>query len=504
MIRSKKALLNISFTLILQLVTIISSFILPRLIINAFGSNVNGLIVSIGQFISYISLLEAGVGGVVRAALYKPLAENDQNSISGIIKATNRFFNIIAWCSVGFCLLLAIILPIFQKSFSFQYVFFLVLIIGIGTFTQYFFGMSYQILIQADQKKFVPSILQITIIILNTIFSVILIKLGMNIQVVKLLNALVFCVKPIILNRYVKKKYSIDPHVERNDLAIKQRWDGLGHHIAFFLRKNSDIVILTVFTNNITVSIYSVYFLVVSGIEVLATTLSSGIEATFGNMIAKNEIDILNKNFRIYEFMSYSIVTILYASTCMLILPFISLYTKGITDANYHQPLLAYCLVIASAIYCIRLPYHYVTLAAGHYKQTRNGAFAEAIINIVLSIVLVNIFGMAGVVIATICAVLFRTIQYAIYLSKNILKRKINEFIKRCIIYSSATVLSILLARLIPVIPINNYLDWCIYALTITGAVIIITMTINLVFYRNDCKDFIKILRKVLKRTHKS
>lgn len=60
--RSKKALANISVALILQIVAIICGLILPRLIISTFGSDVNGLINSITQFLGYIILLEAGVG----------------------------------------------------------------------------------------------------------------------------------------------------------------------------------------------------------------------------------------------------------------------------------------------------------------------------------------------------------------------------------------------------------------------------------------------------------
>ena len=73
--RGKKALLNSAASLMLEFVTVICGFIVPRLIIGTYGSEVNALTSSISQFLSYIALVEAGVGGVIRAALYKPLAE---------------------------------------------------------------------------------------------------------------------------------------------------------------------------------------------------------------------------------------------------------------------------------------------------------------------------------------------------------------------------------------------------------------------------------------------
>lgn len=57
--RSKKAILNIITSLLLQVVVLICGFIVPKLIITNFGSDVNGLISSITQFLAYISLLES-------------------------------------------------------------------------------------------------------------------------------------------------------------------------------------------------------------------------------------------------------------------------------------------------------------------------------------------------------------------------------------------------------------------------------------------------------------
>ena len=68
--RSKKALINIISSIILQIVTIISGFIIPKLIISTYGSNINGLLTSITQFLSFIIMLEAGFGPVIKSILF--------------------------------------------------------------------------------------------------------------------------------------------------------------------------------------------------------------------------------------------------------------------------------------------------------------------------------------------------------------------------------------------------------------------------------------------------
>ena len=94
--RGKKLALNTITSLILQLVTVVCGFILPRLILESFGSDVNGLVNSITQFLGVITLLDLGVGAVVQSALYKPLTEKDTDMISKIYVSANKFFRRLA------------------------------------------------------------------------------------------------------------------------------------------------------------------------------------------------------------------------------------------------------------------------------------------------------------------------------------------------------------------------------------------------------------------------
>ena len=76
LMNKKIVIKNIISSLIFQFSTIVYGFIIPILIIKKYGSGVNGLVSSITQFIAYISLLEAGIGPVIKNALFKPIVEN--------------------------------------------------------------------------------------------------------------------------------------------------------------------------------------------------------------------------------------------------------------------------------------------------------------------------------------------------------------------------------------------------------------------------------------------
>lgn len=495
-------------SLLLQLVSTVCGIILPRLFITGYGSAVNGTISSVTQFLSFIVLFEAGVGGVVRAALYKPLSDNDNAKISSVIKAADIFFRKIALIFVAYTIVVAVVFPlIIDRSFDFYYTFTLVLIIAFSTFTQYYFGLSCQIILNADQRRYIYSLLQVFTVTLNTVVVVILIKSGASIHIVKLATALIYTIRPLVLRLYVKLHYHTDPHAIPDKSALDKKWDGFGHHTAFFLHSNTDVAVLTVaasLTNRLTIadiSVYTVYYTIVAGMKNLVSAVSSGIEAAFGNMIAKGETEALKKNFRLYEFISFALSTVTFTCVGILLVPFIRIYTSGVTDASYNQPLFAVIITLAEAVYCIRIPYNNVTLAAGHYHETRNGAFIEAGINIALSFILVFPLGLCGVAVATLVAMLFRTVQYAVYLSSNILHTNISVFIKRCIVSTVCAALSILAVKLIPFTFVKqDYFTWFVYALITFCITTVITAIINLIFYRRDFLGFISILKNIFER----
>ena len=109
--RTEMVALNSATGIFYQLIRTISIFVIPRLVITNWGSAYNGITNSISQFLSVISLMSAGIGGVSTAALYKPLAQGDIESISGIIVATERFLRKIALIFAFFLLVFATIYP---------------------------------------------------------------------------------------------------------------------------------------------------------------------------------------------------------------------------------------------------------------------------------------------------------------------------------------------------------------------------------------------------------
>lgn len=496
--RGKRLFYNTISSLVFQVTTIICGFILPRLILNAFGSEVNGLVNSIAQFLGVISFLELGVGAVVQSALYKPLAEKNQEDVSKIISSANKFFTRLGQILLIYVIVLVIVYPQFAgKNFGFIYTGTLIVAISISSFAQYFFGIVNRLLLTADQRGYIQYNAQTLAVVCNTAACFILIRVGCSIQIVKLATSLIYLLQPFLIYLYVRHHYSIDKKIKYTKEPIPQKWNGIAQHVAAVILDGTDTIVLTLFATLSDVSIYSVYFLVVKGVNQLFMSMTNGITSLIGELWAKQELKELNKTFSWTEWVIHTGTTFVFGLTAILIVPFVRVYTLGIHDANYIQPLFAALIVAANAGHCLRLPYNIVILAAGHYKQTQNNYIIAAILNIVVSVVTVKAWGLIGVAIGTLVAMGYQTVWMAVYDSKNLIKWPLRNFAKQIFVDGLTVIIGFFATRMLAM-PEATYVEWVFLAVKTAIIWIVIVCALNMVFYRDKMQSMIhKIGAKV-------
>lgn len=497
--RSKKVLYNVFTNIILRVIIILYGFVVPKIIISTYGSNVNGLITSITQFLSYISLLELGIGPVVKSLLYKPLSKKDNQTIINILKSTEIFFRRVSYFFLIYIVILSICYPfVVISEFDFLYTFSLIIIISISIFSEYYFGMTYRLLIQADQKNYIISSIQIITYILSIISILLMSYFKVPIFLLKLVSGLFFVIRPMLQNIYVKKNYNFDFKNYDKNYKLSNKKDGMIQHIAFVIHSNTDVAILSVFSKLSEVSVYSIYSLINSGVKSFIQSFSSSVESTFGDIIAKNENELLLKRFNTYETIYLMLSTIIFSCTLVLSIPFVTLYTINVKDVNYVRPVFAFIIIISEYISVIKQLYYDVVKAAGHFKETKAGALAECIINLLLSIVLVSKFGLIGVAIGTLCAMTIRTIEIIYHTNCYILCRKNLESFKKLILVVFETIIIIFISKLIPCFENVNYINWMINAIVIFTVSFCITLTINYIFYKKEINNFIMAIKRII------
>lgn len=501
--RGRKALYNMLAAIVELIVATVTSFIVPHCIIRAFGSGVNGLLSSITQFLCYIALIESGIGAIGRASLYRPLAENDIETLSGNVKALENFYRKVSYIFLAYVAILVVLFPLLlNQEFDWVYTATLIVILAFSTFIQYYFGITCQTVIQADQRKYIPSLLQALTLFLNAVITIVMIKMGASVHAVKIGSALAYAIRPMILYFYVKGNYKIDKNAKPRHEILKQRWDGLAQHIAFFIHKNTDIAVLTIFANVKEVSVYSVYMLAVSGCSKVVNIFSSSLEPAFGNMIAKGEKEALKSRVRLCSTLTIQVAIIFFSTAVIVVSPFIKLYSRGVTDVNYLRPTFGIVMLIAEAFYCVRLPYQSVVYAAGHFKQTRNGAILEAVLNIVISVILVFHYGLIGVAVGTLVSMLCRTVQYIWYYQVRLLQEKegLKDEMIRIAIASLEIGLIAVYAHLIPEVSSSSYLSWILGSCLVGIGCAVLVGIVSIVFYRRECCELLSFLKRLVRR----
>ncbi|MDE7266105.1 MAG: polysaccharide biosynthesis C-terminal domain-containing protein, partial [Lachnospiraceae bacterium] len=360
----------------------------------------------------------------------------------------------------------------------------------------YFFGITEQLLLSADQKGYIQNCIQMLSIAGNTVAGVVLMLNGYSIHVVRLVTSVIFLMRPLLLRIYVNRHYEIDRKITYDREPIGQKWNGIAQHVAAFVLNGTDNIVLTIFASLTDVSIYSVYNMVILGVKNLFMSLSSGIQSVFGEMLAKKEIAQLTVFFGKMEWIIHTGVTFVFGCTAILIVPFINVYTSGITDAVYNVPIFAIVLTLGNAMHCLRLPYNMMILAGGNYKQTQSNYIIAALVNIIISIVLVKKYGLIGVAVGTLIAMSYQTVWMAYYDSKHLIHYPFKNFLKQMGVDALTFAISFCVIGLVK-IEARTYLEWGILAIKISLIWFITTIIINMIFYGNNMRYLAgKIIKK--------
>ncbi|KGE19756.1 lipopolysaccharide biosynthesis protein [Paenibacillus wynnii] len=422
--RAKRSILNLSFGLGSQLITIFLGFFIPRLIMVNYGSEANGLIASIVQIISYLALLEAGVGAASLQALYKPIAQNDRSHINSILAATSSYYKKTGVYYFFAVVLIAIVYPlVIHSEINKLSIMFIILLTGLGGAINYYFQGKFRILLIAEGKSYIETSIVTAANVLNNVVRIILLLQGVNIIAVQASFFVLTLLQIVVFYVYMKKNYKwIDLSLKPDFAAIGQKNSVLVHEISYLVFRNTDVLILTLLTNLKIVSIYVMYNMIFTIVDNVVQTVNGSMKSALGQSYHESKEAFLKlyDAFEVY-FMGliFAILTVAY----ILILPFMRLYTAGVTDVNYINFWLPVLFVAIKLLTNVRTSANNVITIAGHFQKTQNRSILESAINLIASIVFVLFLGIYGVLLGTIAALLYRSIDIVIYANKVLLDR---------------------------------------------------------------------------------
>jgi len=510
--RARATRLHLLTGLLSEGVILVYGLLVPRLILVAYGSASNGLISSITQFLSFSSVLHAGIGGVTKAALFKPLADNDMEAVNAIMVATRSFMRKVVLIFLGLMLVFAVAYPLtVSEDYEWLYAFEMVLILSISAVMQNMVGLKNLFLLCADQKSYIQHFSDIAGYLVITVVTVVMIelklRLGLDIDIiyVKLAIMAFSWVKPLVTELYVRKHYKLDYSVKPNKVALSQRWDAFAQQFAAIINSNIDVILITLLSKLKYVSVYTVHSMVMNNVAGIVNIGISNISSAFGNIMAKGEEEKLRKSFFFIEWALFALATFVFSVSAVMLTPFVGVYTRSIDDVSYYEPLFATLMVFNAFYGCLRTPYQRLVEAKGHFRQTRNGSILEVIINLAVSVALLIKLGLVGVAFGTLAACIIRTVQFSVYASKKILNISLWHVIIRYLTYTFVFFFNMIFCKLVFSLEVSGYFEWALKAIPVSAVclstVILATLIINKEELRYLLDRFLtKFKKKIIKK----
>ena len=365
------------------------------------------------------------------------------------------------------------------------------MILSISTFAEYFISLPYVSLLSADQKVRISYIVSIVYTIVNILVALFWVWLKADIRLIYLSMCVIGLLRPLFYWLYVKKHYNLSKTAAPDASALKQRWNGMVHHVSYYVHTNTDSAILTIFVGTAMVSVYNVYGAIIFGMERLITSISAGTAAGIGNVLVGGDKKTIDRTVDLFEFVQSAATTVLFTITALMIMPFIKLYTSDMTDINYIYPEFAYVLVCAEAIYCLRCIYSTISTNANKFKETQLGAILECVVNLILSLILTLAcdMGLLGIAIGTLAGMFVRYLAEVLFLSENVINRSVLKAFKSLLVNACIAAVSILICHFaLNYDTINSLLNWIIFAIISSFVVVLVAIPVYLIFNNSEMK----------------
>lgn len=473
----KKGFRNIAANIFAQAVSLLLGIVIPRLVLVNLGSEANGLFTSIGNVLVYVALLEAGVGAAATQALYAPIATKNREKVNEIMAATDHFYKRTGrWYFVVILLLTFVFPATLNSSIPKWQIMAVMFMSGMPGVIKYYFQGKYIILLRAEGRSYVLTNLSTVINTVTSLTKIILLIVGCNIVELQAMYLLFNVAQVAFILIYVKRNYPwLNNHAEPDYGAISQSKNALVHQISTLIFFNTDVVILTYACGLKAVSVYSMYTMLF-GIISAAITNFSGVNFILGQTFNTDRQKSL-KLLDAYELFNMVLTFSLFCIANIFILPFMTLYTSGITDINYVDRYIPYLIVATQLLSNGRNSSSQIIDYAGHFKQTQWRAILESVINIVVSLACVFQFGIYGVLVGTIAALLYRTNDMIIYANKKILNRSPWKTYRRWLVNLALFITVTLLSK-----PIFAHISLDTYPKIILWAAITCVVVIPLFF----------------------
>lgn len=453
--RIDNAIKSIFFGYIGNIIAVLLGFVSRTLFIYTLGATylgINGLYTNV---LSVLSLADLGIGTAMNYSLYEPVARQNYEKIKSLMLLYKRAYRLIAFVVAMLGLLLVPFLKYIIKEpgtigindLTIYYLIFL-----FNTVSTYLVSYKYS-LVSAEQKGYIQTNIQTITTIITIIAQLIILLIYKNFLLYLLTAALIGLIQKIYLNIYLNRLYPylLDKNTEKlskeETTPIKKNIIALIYHkIGEISVHQTDNIIISSFINVTTVGLISNYNLIIMSISGFINIIFNSVVAGFGNLIVTESKDKQYDVFKVYRFLGFWIYGFASIAFIVLLTPFIELW---IGEDMIIDNVAIILIIIDYYFKGHRIVINNFKTAAGIFEADKYISIIQALVNLVVSIVLVQFMGLVGVYIGTICSGLVATFTRPYIVYKKVFNISVREYYKDSIIYLFAICIAIIVLELI-------------------------------------------------------
>lgn len=501
--RTENVAINATFSLVSQIITMLLNFVSRTFFIKILGTEylgVNGLFTNL---LTVLSFAELGIGSAITFHLYRPLAKNDEKTIKKYMKIYELVYRAIG----VFIIIIGLGLIPFLKwiikgevnidyNINFIYVLFL-----LNTAVSYFYSYKSTI-ITADQKNYIVTFYTQIIKIIGIIIKIIALLLTKNYIVYLVLDILFTFSTNFILSKKANRMYPYiknlkDESINKKRLKIifRDSKSLMIYKVATVVLNGTDNILVSMLAGVTLVGYTSNYTMIITSISTILLQVLDSFVASIGNLNAERNTEKSKAIFNKILFISYWIYSYVSAMLLLLVQDFISVWLGEEYTLGFW---VLFGLVLDFYLKGIMNTCVMYRTTNGLFTETKYSALLAAIMNIVLSVVMFKIIGLAGIFIATgISRVLTMGVKDGIVVFKRVFNDKPVKYFMRILIQFLIFILIFLgLDLILKNILVNNWIAFIIKGL-------LATILYNLLFIiiygrKKEFKDVIEIAKNII------
>lgn len=501
---------NFLWQLVYQIIVLVLGLILPRIVISVYGSEVNGLTSTIKRVITLVSLAQSGISTAVTFSLFKPVYEHDNETIARILHNVRITFRRIGAITIICGLIASAALSFVESGYIPQiYIFIACFLMCSHTACVLCFISSYNVFFTATQDKYIISIGLLIAEGVTYLLEMVVALLQLHYVLLYACCLVGFIVQFIFLSKQFDKQYkefAIDHKIqyEKKGIPVKGIGFATANEIAHSVVAASQTVIISAVCGFAPASVFGVYSMVVSSLSLISRVFLTSFSPSYGSVFAEGNIEKTNRIFGIAQFAFMSISTLLFTAAMYLYLPFVKVYTSGVNDINYVNPLLSIEFVIYGLFYAFRIPYNVTVSVSGKFKKSGIQTSITAIVCIFLSLFLAHI-NYTYVLLASILFYMTNTFYQHFMLRKEIPGFNNTAFWNHLIVSALSVILMYLIYQLTNTyFTVTSFSSWILLAIIVVMVSFGIVMLFILIFDRKQAKQTYMYFKNIYRRKYKS